>query len=197
MWGGIVPARLSGVIHVMEDRFGADVANKRAGMAVFSAGNSTGTQGRCRGVSRLHLVLAGLICLAVAACTTIGRNHGYVPDETDLALVEVGVDTRETVSEKIGRPSAQGLLNDVGWFYVQSRFEHVGPREPKEVDRQVLAVTFAESGVVENIGRYGLEDGRVVEISRRVTETNVKGLGFIQQLLSNFGRIQAGDLFSE
>jgi outer membrane protein assembly factor BamE (lipoprotein component of BamABCDE complex) len=148
-------------------------------------------------MSGLRAGLAGLLCLALAACATVVRNHGYVPDETELALVEVGVDTRESVAEKVGRPTAQGLLNDVGWFYVQSRFEHVGPREPKEVDRQVVAITFSEAGVVDNIGRYGLEDGRVVEISRRVTETNIKGVGFIRQLLSNFGRIRAGDFLGD
>lgn len=149
------------------------------------------------GARQLRLALAALCCLAAAACATVVRNHGYVPDETELAQVQVGVDTRESVAEKIGRPSAQGLLNDVGWFYVQSRFEHVGPREPKEVERQVVAITFDSRGVVDDIGRYGLEDGRVVAISRRVTESNIKGIGFIRQLLANFGRIQAGDLFRE
>ena len=141
----------------------------------------------------LMLILVG----AVAACSAVYRNHGYVPNEEDLALIEVGKDTRETVGQKIGRPSTSGLLNDVGWFYVQSRYKLVGPREPKEIDRQVLAVTFTEAGVVENIARYGLEDGRVVEISRRVTETNVKGLSFIQQILGSFGRLQAGDVLGE
>lgn len=149
------------------------------------------------GASSLRLALIGLGCLLLAACATVVRNHGYVPDETELAQVEIGKDTRESVAAKIGRPSAQGLLNDVGWFYVQSRFEHVGPREPKEVSRQVVAVTFTEAGVVSNVGRYGLEDGRVVPISRRVTDTNIQGIGFIRQLLSNFGRIQASDLFKE
>jgi outer membrane protein assembly factor BamE (lipoprotein component of BamABCDE complex) len=149
------------------------------------------------GAHRLRLALAALCCLVAAACATVIRNHGYVPDETELALVEIGVDTRETVAQKIGRPSAQGLLNDVGWFYVQSRFEFVGPREPKEVDRQVVAVTFADNGVVETVGRYGLEDGRVVDLSRRVTETNIKGIGFVRQLFANFGRIQTSDLFQD
>jgi outer membrane protein assembly factor BamE (lipoprotein component of BamABCDE complex) len=137
---------------------------------------------------------AAALCLLAAACTAIYRNHGYVPTEDELALVEVGRDTRESVAEKIGRPSAEGLLNDQGWFYVQSRFKTVGPREPQEIERQVLAVTFSEGGTVENIARYGLEDGRVIEISRRVTETNVKGIGFIRQLLSNFGRIRLDQL---
>jgi outer membrane protein assembly factor BamE (lipoprotein component of BamABCDE complex) len=131
---------------------------------------------------------------AMVACTPVIRNHGYVPAETDLAQVQVGVDTRDTVKEKIGRPSTSGLLNDEGWYYVQSQYRLVGPREPKEIDRKVLAVTFNEAGVVENIALFGLEDGRVVEISRRVTETNIKGVSLIGQLLGNFGRITAEDI---
>jgi outer membrane protein assembly factor BamE (lipoprotein component of BamABCDE complex) len=140
-----------------------------------------------------------MLCLvaSLAACSPIYRNHGYVPTEQELALVEVGTDTRETVGQKIGRPSTQGLLNDVGWFYVQSRYKHFGPRAPQEIERQVLAVTFNEAGTVENIARYGLEDGKVVQISRRVTETNVKGLSIIQQILGSFGQVQAGDLLGE
>jgi outer membrane protein assembly factor BamE (lipoprotein component of BamABCDE complex) len=146
--------------------------------------------------SRRGCLMLALVAL-VAACSPVYRNHGYVPTEQDLALIEVGTDTRETVGQKIGRPSTSGLLNDVGWFYVQSRYKHFGPRAPKEIERQVLAVTFSESGTVENIARYGLEDGKVVQISRRVTEPNVKGLSFIQQILGSFGRLQAGDLLAD
>lgn len=149
----------------------------------------------CQRSRRQWLALA--LVVTVAGCAAVYRNHGYVPTEDELALVEVGKDTRETVGQKIGRPSTSGLLNDEGWFYVQSRYKLVGPREPKEVDRQVLAVTFNEAGVVENVARYGLEDGRVVQISRRVTEPNVKGLSVIQQILGSFGRLQAGDLLAE
>jgi outer membrane protein assembly factor BamE (lipoprotein component of BamABCDE complex) len=137
---------------------------------------------------------AVVVAAMVAACSPVIRNHGYVPAEDELALVEVGVDTRETVGQKIGRPSTSGLLNDEGWYYVQSQYRHFGPREPQEIDRQVLAVTFNEAGVVENIARFGLEDGKVVEISRRVTQTNIKGITLIQQLLGSFGRIRAEDI---
>ena len=149
-----------------------------------------------RGAMRRKGAVLALVMLS-AACSPVIRNHGYVPPETELALLEVGTDTRETVAEKIGRPSTSGLLNDDGWYYVQSRYEHFGPREPREVAREVLAVTFDANGVVENIARFGLEDGKVVEISRRVTETNIKGLTLIQQLLGNFGRIQPGNLLAD
>ena len=155
----------------------------RLAHAVLAAGPSLRRSG-------LALVLG----IAIAACSPVIRNHGYVPAEDELAQIEVGTDTRETVGQKIGRPSTSGLLNDEGWYYVQSRYRHIGPRQPKEIERQVLAITFNEAGVVENIGRFGLEDGKVVEISRRVTETNVKGLNLIQQLMGNIGQFNPGML---
>lgn len=149
--------------------------------------------GQAGGRTARRAGLAMAFVLMMAACTPIVRNHGYAPSDADLSLLTVGVDTRDTVAETVGRPAAQGLLNDEGWFYVQSRFEHVGPRQPREVDRQVVAITFDQNGTVANIERFGLAEGRVVPLSRRVTESNIKGFSFIRQLLSGIGRFNIGD----
>ncbi|MGR3721070.1 MAG: outer membrane protein assembly factor BamE, partial [Paracoccus sp. (in: a-proteobacteria)] len=63
----------------------------------------------------------------------------------------------------------------------------------QEVDREVVAISFAPSGVVSNIERFGQERGRVVVLSRRVTEGSVTEVSFIRQLLGNLGNFQAGD----
>ncbi len=139
----------------------------------------------------------GLVLIAGMACAPVYRNNGYVPSDQELALVEVGVDTRETVAVAVGRPSAAGLLNDLGWYYVQSRYKQRGILPPLEEDRQVVAISFTEAGVVENIERFGLAEGRVVPLSRRVTESNVKGASVIRQLFGNIGGISAGSILSE
>ena len=153
---------------------------------------------RLNGISagRLHLgrILAGLVLVLATACSPVVRNHGYVPSDAELALVEVGVDTRDTVGAKVGRPSVQGLLNNVGWFYVHSRWETRGARAPQEVDRQVVAITFDEAGTVANVERFGLERGKIVPLSRRVTTPNVKGMGVIRQIFGNLGRLSAGQV---
>jgi outer membrane protein assembly factor BamE (lipoprotein component of BamABCDE complex) len=151
----------------------------------------TGQRGGQGGWARRVLGLCAI--LAVMACTPQIRNHGYVPTEEDLAAIKVGVDTRETVASAVGRPSAQALLSDTGWYYVRSTYRTIGPREPQEIDRQVVAISFTDAGVLENIERFGLEDGRVVVLSRRVTDTNIKGIGLLRQIFSNFGRFNAGD----
>ncbi|MDT8855824.1 outer membrane protein assembly factor BamE [Paracoccaceae bacterium Fryx2] len=142
----------------------------------------------------LRTMAAGLTLLALIACSPVYRNHGYTPSDVELALIEVGVDTRESVAAVVGRPSAAALLNDTGWYYVQSRWKHAGGRAPQEIDRQVVAISFDEGGVVSNVERFGLEDGRVIALSRRVTETNIRGVSFIGQLLSNLGQLRAADV---
>ena len=142
---------------------------------------------------RRLMTLAFLALLGVAACAPIYRNHGYVPPEFDLAQVQPGQTTRDDLPALIGRPSAQGLLTGSGWYYVGSRWRRLGPAAPKEIERQVVAVSFTEAGVVSNVERFGLERGRVVQLSRRVTDGSVTEISLIGQLLGNLGNFQAGE----
>ena len=144
-------------------------------------------------VSRKQGLMLALVA-SVAACSPVYRNHGYVPTDEELALIEVGSDTRETVATIIGRPSASVLLNDVGWYYVRSNWKQNGAYAPQEENRQVVAITFTEEGVVENIERFGLEKGRIVPLSRRVTETNIKSQGLLRQLFGNIGGLSTDKL---
>lgn len=133
--------------------------------------------------------LALIVTLGVTACAPTFRNHGYLPPEEDLAELAVGIDTRASVEDLVGPPTAGGLLEGGDYFYVRSRVRTFGPRRPEVVERQVLAITFDEAGVLQNIERFGLEDGRVVALSRRVTESGVTDTTFLRQLLGNIGRI--------
>ena len=149
------------------------------------------------GWPRLRLGLAGIFLVLLAACTATYRNHGYAPSDADLALLTVGTDTRETVAAAIGAPGTSGLLAEGDWYYVQSRWENYAYRAPKEVDRQVVAIRFTDAGVVENIERFGLEEGQVIALSRRVTEANLRGISFLRQLFGNIGRIDPSTIFRD
>ncbi|MBK1635946.1 outer membrane protein assembly factor BamE [Rhodovulum adriaticum] len=135
-----------------------------------------------------------LLSGALAACSPIIRNYGYVPLDRDLEQIVVGVDTRATVGEVIGSPQASGVIRGDAWYYVASTQKTVGYRAPEVVDRQVVAISFAPDGTVRNIERFGLEEGRVVTLNRRVTDDNVKGVSFIRQLMGNLGNFRADDV---
>lgn len=143
------------------------------------------------GMRRSALTLALTL---VAACAPVYRNHGYVPLDSELADVKVGESTRQDVADFIGRPSSMGMMTDSGWYFVGSRFKSYGAYEDREVDRQVVAISFDGNGKVANVERFGLDKGRVIVISRRVTESNIKSVGFLRQLMGNLGRVSASDL---
>ncbi|WP_417253121.1 outer membrane protein assembly factor BamE [Celeribacter sp.] len=146
-------------------------------------------------VSTLAKAVLGLtLILSLTACVAQFRNHGYVPSEAQLAQISVGVDTKETIKDEIGTPGTEGILDSSAWYYVRSQFRHLGAFEPKEVDRQVVAISFDAQGRVSNVERFGLEQGRVVVLSRRVTDDGVKGITFLQQLFGNLGNVSAEQL---
>jgi len=130
-------------------------------------------------------------CL-VAACSATYRNHGYVPPREELAEIVVGVDTLDTVTESVGQPSSLGVLQDSGYYYVASRVRYFGPREPQVVERRLVAITFDDAGVVQNIEQFGLEDGQAITLDRRVTETSVTDNTFLRQLFGNLGNFDPG-----
>ncbi len=154
-------------------------------------------QKRAKTQARKMMVPAVLCAamLVLTACATIVRQHGYIPPQEDLQAILVGVDTRDSVEASIGKPTTSGVLREGSWFYIGSKVRHFGALKPKEIDRQVLAIRFDEAGTVQNIERFGLERGQVVVLSRRVTETTVRDVTFIRQLIRNFGRLDAGEAF--
>ena len=66
--------------------------------------------------NRLASALAVVCLMVVGACQSQYQNHGYVPPARDLNKLNVGVDTRATVDEVIGAPSASGLLSDGDYY---------------------------------------------------------------------------------
>ncbi|MEY8098583.1 outer membrane protein assembly factor BamE [Falsihalocynthiibacter sp. S25ZX9] len=146
------------------------------------------------GKKTAKLVCLGALVFIITACSPVIRKHGYVPTEEVLDNVLVGVDTVDTVETTVGRPSGRGLLQDGDWFYVQSIWKNFGYREPKEIDRQVVAIRFDNKGVVSNVERFGIEDGNVVALSRRVTDSGISGVGFLAQMFGSFGNLTGSTL---
>ena len=141
-----------------------------------------------------RLLLGLVLGSALAACAPQYINHGYIPPAEDLDQIVVGVDTRASVEETIGTPSTAGVVNESGFYYVRSRKRTIGALAPKVIERQVLAISFNDSGVVTNIESFGLERGQVVPLTRRVTTSGVSNSGFLRQLLGNLGRFNPAGL---
>lgn len=150
---------------------------------------------RLRKTARTGLILS-CVALMLSGCVTRYRDHGYVPLEEQLAAIRVGVDDRESVAEAVGKPGVSGVLNQGGYYYITTRVRYYGATQPKPISRELVAISFDPRGRVSNIERFGLEDGRVVTLERRVTDSGIEDRTFLRQLLGNLGRIGPGTVLN-
>ena len=133
----------------------------------------------------------------LASCSTIYKDHGYLPLDTDLKNVVIGKDTRNSVTELLGSPSGSGVLEDGAIFYISTKIKNFLFYEPKVVSRDMIVVSFDDRDLVENIEKFTLEDGRVVVLSRRVTSAPVKGPKILSQIFGNLGNADAETLLGQ
>lgn len=143
-------------------------------------------------VSRVLLSGSILAVAALAACAPIKDVRGYVPDDEKVSTVSIGADTRDSVQEKLGTPSSTAAFGDPTWYYISTEQERYAFFRPDVTKRQILAIQFAESGKVNDIRKYGLEDGQVIDLVSRETPSRGKEMTFLQQLFGNMGAAPAG-----
>ncbi|MEO1550999.1 MAG: outer membrane protein assembly factor BamE [Pseudomonadota bacterium] len=140
------------------------------------------------GTSGIAVIFAALL---LAGCTEKVTVHGYAPTPEQISQIEPGVDTIFSLESRIGRPSTSGLLRDGAWYYVQTTQSQLTYNAPRITDRRVVAVDYDADGVVTQVQVYGLDDGRLVNLSPRVTETSSTRRSILAQLFGNVFNVDA------
>ena len=134
------------------------------------------------------LAVAGL-AIALPACAPVQATSGYQPIEHQPKDVKVGEDTKSTVLDQLGSPSAQSTFDPNVWYYISQRSAEVGYHKPHVTRRSIVAITFdKENEKVTKVDTFGLKDGKVVAYNNRETPTRGRELSAIEQLLGNVGR---------
>lgn len=144
------------------------------------------------------LLLPGLaLCLAaLGACADRISQHGYIPRAAELAQINPGQDDRARVDQVIGAPAAQSMRDKNSYYYVRSTFAANGPRAPRVISREVVAISFDDDDRVESVARLSLEDGQYVPLALRVSEGAEIRPNYIAQIISRLGRFSAEDVFN-
>ncbi len=144
-------------------------------------------RGRTAGV----LVVALLLPLGIAACSTTITKHGTQFSEEDVGQISTGM-TQDQVRQVLGSPAtvaAAGRGN--AYYYISSTMQQTAFMKPSETDRQVVAVYFANNNTVERVANYGMKDGKVFDfISRTTPSVNSNDQSIVQQLFRNLGQRQ-------
>jgi outer membrane protein assembly factor BamE (lipoprotein component of BamABCDE complex) len=129
-----------------------------------------------------------LAALLVAGCDNIADLRGFAPSPGAVDKLEVNTQSREDVQRLIGSPSAVATFNPNVWYYISEKQEYWGPSRPWISEQAVIQITFNESGRIQNIKYYDLNDAQNVTMVARVTPTSGKELTVLEQILGNVGR---------
>lgn len=133
------------------------------------------------------ILLAVVAALAIAACSARTASRGNAVDPVSLAEVQPGVHDRNEVERILGSPSSVATFDSNVWYYIFKRTESIAFFTPDVLEQQVVAVTFDQAGLVEEISQFTYEDGQEVEIVDRETPTRGKELTIVRQLLGTLG----------
>ena len=127
--------------------------------------------------------------LLLGACTPITSYQGFQAVEANPGDVKVGVDTKSTVMERLGSPSAVAAFEPNQWYYISQVSDAVTFRDPTVRRRDIVQIAFSKDDEkVVAVKTYSLKDGHVVAMSRRETPTRGRELSFIEQLLGTIGQ---------
>ena len=136
-------------------------------------------------------LLAACAVVGLSACGDNVQLRGNTPEPEDIAAIQPGVQSRQDVIDLLGSPSTVSTFEDRKWYYIGQKTEEIAFMKPEVIDRQVLVVTFDDSGLVEGTKMYGMEDAQDVEPVDRETPTEGRDLTFLQQLFGNIGRFSS------
>lgn len=137
-----------------------------------------------------YAILAVVASAMATACTPIRQYHGYFPDEAQPNEIEPGSDTRSTVLARLGTPSTKSVFDTDTWFYISSTQENFAFFKPKIAERKVVAISFGEDDVVDELVEYDADDGEVLQYAARETPTRGRELGLLEQLFGNVGTVR-------
>jgi outer membrane protein assembly factor BamE (lipoprotein component of BamABCDE complex) len=135
-------------------------------------------------VKRILSLPVAATATVLIGCVPVENQRGYVPDQTAVASIAVGMDTKDTVSKKLGDPSSAATFGNDVWYYMSAHVEQNAFFAPRATERNILAVEFAKDGKVTDMHRYTLADGRVVDFVSRETPTRGRELTLLQQIFN-------------
>ena len=126
------------------------------------------------------IFLTGL-CLVLGACSS------------DLFLVHNGnMPSQERIEEVayiLGSPSLKTGLNDDNWIYMSSTTKKVAFLNGKEIERDILALTFKDDTLTK-IEKFDLSDANDIAIDKDETKQTEENVGFFRKYFGGVGQYQ-------
>jgi len=132
----------------------------------------------------VRTALFGATCLMLTACAGQIDHHGHLFTDVDLQQIQPGM-SQDQVRLTLGTPDTTGTLDGDVFYYISSKRKTMPAGRPKVIDRKIVAVYFDNNQTVKDVGRFGLQDGRIINFVDGETPTYGKKLTALEQLFGN------------
>ena len=136
-----------------------------------------------------------LFLLGLSACSAIDAPHQLRGNHVDADLIKElvpGTSTRADATSLLGSPSAHGSFDDNTWIYISETTRTRVGRLPGVTAQDVTSLTFDQGGVLRDVKHLNQDDGLDVAVVGRATPSPGSEASFLQPLLGNVGKFNAG-----
>ena len=142
---------------------------------------------------RLAAVLA--VCLTAAGCSVIlppPQIRGNKVEPELLKQLVTGISTKADVSALIGSPTQKVTFDDNTWLYISEVTRPRLGRTLGVLDQTVVVMNFDDRNILTGVKTVTQDDGVDVNVAERTTPSPGTEASFMQQLLGNIGKFNAG-----
>jgi outer membrane protein assembly factor BamE (lipoprotein component of BamABCDE complex) len=142
-----------------------------------------------RFVSRRRILAGGLsisFAALLAGCTPEINHRGYYVKPGSLDQIRNGM-AKPEVESIMGSPSTTASINFQGdsYYYITSVTRGRSFLDPKEINRQIIAIRFDKQDQVQSLAQYTLEDGKIINILDRTTPVVGQEFSLLKELFRN------------
>ena len=135
------------------------------------------------------------LVLILGACSVIEAPHQLRGNKVDADLLKElvpGTSTRADATALLGSPSAKATFDDNTWIYISETTQTRVGRTPGITSQDVTVLTFDPAGTLRAMKRLDQDASRPVDMVSRTTPSPGSEASFLQQLLGNVGKFNAG-----
>lgn len=130
------------------------------------------------------VALTGAILTGCSGLTS-SRTEGYALSESSVRQIRPG-QSEALVTTVLGSPQTRSSFGDeTAFYYVETKVEETAFGMRMVQERKVLAIYFDENRKVKDKAIYGLQDGRLIAIESRRTQSFGQDRTFIQSIIDS------------
>jgi outer membrane protein assembly factor BamE (lipoprotein component of BamABCDE complex) len=140
-------------------------------------------------------LIAVLLLGSLAGCDAIiprSQVRGNKVDPLTLKELVPGTSTKTDAQSVLGSPTAKGSFDDNTWFYIGGITRPIIGGTLSVLDQEVVELTFDQRGILQDVKKLNQKDSLPVNVVSRETPSPGSNASFMQQLLGNVGKFNAG-----